>query len=75
MRGAARFSCRSELWSGTRIVPVGGCDQNEGTIATSTDGPAWMQAASGTSYVLNGVAQSPKTLVMVGGGGTIITSP
>jgi hypothetical protein len=47
----------------------------QGTILTSPDGRVWTAQQSGTAKNLWSVAWSGSQLVVVGRGGTILTSP
>jgi len=58
-------------WSGTQFVTVSWA----GIIFTSPDGITWTQQASGTTNDLTGITNSGNKIVIVGGQGTIITSP
>lgn len=61
---------RKAFWIGGQFLGVG----SGGTLATSPDGASWTPRASGATAALRGAAASPSTLVVVGDGGTILTS-
>lgn len=63
-------STTKAFWTGSQFVLLG----SSGTIATSPAGDTWTRRASGTTRSLNGGASSPATIVVVGTGGTILTS-
>lgn len=58
------------VWIGSQFVGVG----TSGAIATSPDGVSWTARASGVTATLRGAAASPNALVVVGDGGTILSS-
>jgi len=66
-------SLQAVAWSGTQYLVL---DQG-GWILTSTDGKNWQTTAYEIPESLNGVVWSPrkKLFVVVGGDGTILTSP
>jgi len=68
---------RAVTWAGTQFVAVGWVSNVGQTIITSPDGATWTRQVSGADggQVLSGVAWSGTTLVIVGGGGTVLTSP
>jgi hypothetical protein len=57
----AGFDPRDAIWSGSRFVVVGGS-----SVLISLDGSTWSETYKGTNILLEGVAQSPSTLVAVG---------
>jgi len=58
------------FWTGTQWVALG----NGGDISTSPDALTWVLQASGTTQPLYGLASSPSIMVVVGAGGTVLTS-
>jgi hypothetical protein len=58
----ATFFPNDAIWTGSRFVVIGAH-----SILTSLDGSVWSEAYRGTTIFLQAVAQSPSTLVAVGG--------
>jgi photosystem II stability/assembly factor-like uncharacterized protein len=58
------------FWIGGQFLGVGAT----GALATSPDGATWTPRVSGVTGTLRGAAASPSTQVVVGDGGTILTS-
>jgi hypothetical protein len=58
-----------------QFMAVGFASGTGGTIITSPDGATWTRRASGAGAILAGIATSPTRVVIVGGDGTILTSP